>query len=266
MRKEGEREERQCQGGAPNPIALAQPHPTSRKNNLSSPPSDPAVRAAIATIRAVASGGPDRPPPAEVLAAILTLEKAKLPPAPLFGVLTGGQAGRRWRLTYTAGAAAAKAAMKAGGVAQGGSFGSAGTYIPITAVQRWAADEASASAAAAASTSSGSASGAKLSGTIENGIFLGWLGAFIFSGTFTLDGRRLPFDLDGLRLRVGPKTFSFPFSTKKKGGGEKATGPGPFFLVAYADDAAVVARGASGGVAVWARAGDEWCARAGVDA
>ena len=221
---------------------------------------DPAVRAAIATVRSLAAGGPDRPAPATILASILTLEKAKLPSDPLFRALTGGTpAGRRWRLTYTAGAAAAKAAVKAGGVPPGGAFGSGGAYVPITAVQRWAAEEAS--------TSTSSGGGTSAAGTIENGIFLGWLGAFVFSGKFQLDGRRLPFDLDALRLRLGPKTFTFPFSTKKKGadGGAKK-GPGPFFLVAYADDAVVVARGASGGVAVWTRAGEEWCARAGVDA
>ena len=219
-------------------------------------------------MRAAGAGGADRPPPAALLAAILALERAKLPPAPFFDAITGGAGaaaagGRRWRLTYTAGVAAVKAAMKGrdGGEGSGTAGflgGGAGAYVPITAVQRWAAD----------GSAGGGAAGGKQAGVIENGVYLGWLGALAFRGTFSLDGRRLPFALDAARVRLGPKWLEFPFRAGRTdaGTGAPAAGAGPFFLVAYVDDGVVVARGRSGGVAIWARAGEEWCARAGVDA
>lgn len=201
-----------------------------------------------------AAAGPDRPAPVDLLAAILTLERAKLPPGPFFDAITGGagaagSGGRRWRLTFTAGSAAVKAAMK--GEAPGVLGGGSGAYVPITAVQRWAAGDGSSSTQ---------------TGEIENGVYLGWLGALAFSGKFSLDGRRLPFVLETLRIRAGPKWFDFPFKAGAAGADGKPSASGPFFLVAYCDDGVVVARGRSGGVAIWARAGDEWCARAGVDA
>ena len=198
---------------------------------------------------------------------MLALERAKLSPAPFFPAITGGTStGRRWRLTYTAGTAAVVAAMKAGGVAAGG-FGGGGAYVPVTAVQRWsAAGGGGGGGPTPAPASSTSPAPARQAGAIENGVFLGWLGALVFGGTFDLAGRRLPFALDSLRVRVGPKWFEFPFSTTRKGGGGDKGGGGPFFLRAYVDDGVVVARGKSGGMAVWARAGDAWCARAGVDA
>ena len=243
----------------PSTLISSPLHPTTPRHT------DPDVRAAIATVRAAAAGGPDRPPPDAVLASVLALERAKLAPTPFFQSITGGSpSGRRWRLTYTAGSAAVKAAMKSGGSADAGGFGTGGAYVPVTAVQRWSAGGGGGGGGGgqAASTSGG---GTAQAGAIENGVFLGWLGALVFRGTFELVGRRLPFALDTLRVRVGPKWFEFPISTRTSGGGAEK-GSGPFFLVAYVDDGVVVARGKSGGVAVWARAGEEWCARAGVDA
>lgn len=123
---------------------------------------------------------------------------------------------------------------------------SGGVYIPITAVQRWRLED-------------------KL---IENGIYLGFLGAFVFGGRWNAKGKRLTFDFDSVRLRLGP--WSKEFAIKGKKAEEEAkTGKkssGPFFLFAYADDDICVARGRSGGVAMWARASADWQFKAGIDA
>jgi len=190
--------------------------------------------AAVAVVRAAARRA-WRVRPADTLAAILTLERAKLDPAPLLDAVAGGPDGRRWRLMFTSGTDAVRKAV-AGDAAAGG------VYVPITAVQGWRA----------------------LDSRIENGIFLGWLGAFCFRGDFTVAGRKFAFDFDTVRLRLGPKWFEFPLT--KKEGGSKPASAGPFFLVAYADDEVCVARGRSGGVALWARATADWQAKAGVDA
>jgi len=127
----------------------------------------------------------------------------------------------------------------------GGKAG--GTYIPITAVQRWRLSD-------------------KL---IENGIYLGALGAFVFSGTWEAKGKRLSFDFYSVRLRLGPWSKDFAMKGKKaeeeaKSGGAKKS-LGPFFLFAYADDDICIARGRGGGVALWARAAGDWQVKAGID-
>lgn len=182
-------------------------------------------------------------PASETLAAILVLEKAKLIPesgdssSSWLEAVAGGPQGRRWRLMFTSGTDQVR---KAGGRSGGG------VYIPITAVQRWRLSD-------------------KL---IENGVYLGFLGAFVFSGRWESKGRRLSFDFDSVRLRVGP--WSKDFAVKGKKAEEEAKSGkkslGPFFLFAYADDDICVARGRSGGVALWARASGDWQVKAGIDA
>lgn len=147
--------------------------------------------------------------------------------------------GRRWRLMFTSGTDQVRKAVA------GGKAG--GTYIPITAVQRWRLSD-------------------KL---IENGIYLGALGAFVFSGTWEAKGKRLSFDFYSVRLRLCPWSKDFAMKGKKaeeeaKSGGAKKS-LGPFFLFAYADDDICVARGRGGGVALWARAAGDWQVKAGID-
>lgn len=198
-------------------------------------------------------------PASQTLAAILVLEKAKLIRGEegendsWLEALAGGRDGRRWRLMFTSGTDQVRKALsgeddKAGGV-----------YIPITAVQRWRLE------------------GGKV---IENGIYLGFLGALVFRGAWESKGRRLSFDFDYVRIRVGPWSKEFALkgssSTKKAEDGNenenndnkknKKPPPGPFFLFAYADDDICVARGRGGGVAMWARASGDWQVKAGIDA
>lgn len=109
-----------------------------------------------------------------------------------------------------------------------------GTYFPLTAVQRWDA----------------------ANGEIENGVFLGHIAALKFSGPYLFKGKRLIFDFDTLKLRLGPAHFQFPL--KKRITSYQPSPKDPFFIVFYVDDNFIAARGRSGGVAFWARTNPEW--------
>ncbi|BDA41079.1 hypothetical protein COCOBI_01-7340 [Coccomyxa sp. Obi] len=176
-------------------------------------------------------------PGAQVLRAILSLEKAKLPMDNLADVVGGNQlkGGKRWRLVFTSGKEQVSKAMKgekAGGI-----------YFPITAVQRWDTR----------------------TGEIENGTYFGLIAALTFKGPFEISGRKLGFTFDTLRLRLGPKWFNFPLAPgqlgTKKGEEDKK---GPFFLFIYADEDILVARGRGGGVAFWSAATPSWEVQSGV--
>jgi hypothetical protein len=157
------------------------------------------------------------------------LEKAKLPAETLTDALVGPVAAtpRRWRLVFTSSSKDVKS--DAGG----------GRYFPVTAVQSWDA----------------------AAGAIVNGVYVGHLAALQFSGPCRLSGKRLEFDFDTLVLKLLGGVARFKL---KKDGyelpakGTREAGALPFFLFAHADDDVVVARGRSGGVALWARATPSW--------
>ena len=141
----------------------------------------------------------------------------------------------RWRLVFTSSAGDLAKLRKTG---TGG-----GRYFPLTAVQSW---------------SSG--------GHIRNGVHLGHWAALQFDGPFRLSGKRMQFDFDKLSLKflglkgsfqLKPPGYSLPEQSTKAGGAL------PFFLFAWADGDLVVARGRSGGVALWARAAPSWVLEAG---
>lgn len=184
------------------------------------------VDAALGTLRRAAADSSAAP--ADVFQALRTLESAKLPtddwPATIGGTVSPG---RRWRLVFTSGTKEVQKAMK--GVGQG-----SGKYFPLTAVQRWDAS----------------------AGQIENGIFLGFLGALTFSGPYAFKGKKLSFDFDTLKLKLGPATFEFKLKDKIV---DYVPGPkDPFFLFFYVGEDLVAARGRSGGVAFWARTTPAW--------
>lgn len=104
-----------------------------------------------------------------------------------------------------------------------------GSYFPITAAQRWDAS----------------------TGTIENGIFLGLIAALTFSGPYEYKGKKLSFDFDKLKLKLGP--WKFDFGIKEEIKDYKAGKADPFFIVFYVDEDIVCARGRGGGVAFWKR-------------
>ncbi len=110
-----------------------------------------------------------------------------------------------------------------------------GKYFPLTAVQRWDATI----------------------GQIENGIFLGHVAALTFSGPYAMKGKKLSFDFDTLKLKLGPWTL--PINLKKKITDYTSPPPkDPFFLFFYVSDDVIAARGRGGGIAFWARTTPAW--------
>lgn len=129
-------------------------------------------------------------PATVVFDAMRALEKSKEISAEdkaAWPAVLGGSAapGRRWRLVFTTGTKQVQEAMK--GTGRGG-----GSYFPLTAVQRW---DATAS-------------------EIENGIYLGWLGALTFKGPYTFEGKKLAFDFDQLKIKLGPLNLAFPLKER----------------------------------------------------
>jgi hypothetical protein len=79
-------------------------------------------------------------------------------------------------------------------------------------------------------------------------------------------GRRMIFDVVNMVIGIGPWSFTIPFKapTPIKDVPKQEAGKLPFFLYAYVDKGMVVARGRSGGLAVWVRGESDWAARSGV--
>lgn len=168
---------------------------------------------------------------------MIELEKAKLSPDGWEAALTDPTA--RWRLFYTVSGKDITAAAKK---QKGGSGG----YFPLTGCQKFdAADN-----------------------TFENGVFLGPVGSLTFKGPFLVTKRNLYFDVAEMFVGLGPWRFGIPL---KKGAPKsleqlppKELKALPFFIYALVDDDIIVARGRSGGVALWGRAEPDWAAGAGV--
>ena len=88
---------------------------------------------------------------------------------------------------------------------------------------------------------------------IENGVYLGPLGALAFEGRFSMKKRILAFLFDKLKIKIG----SLPHFTinigKKEDEGRIPGNTDPFFIWFYADDEIIVAKGRGGGLAFWCR-------------
>lgn len=88
---------------------------------------------------------------------------------------------------------------------------------------------------------------------IENGVYLGPLGALAFEGRFSMKKRILAFLFDKLKIKIG----SLPHFTinigKKEDEGREPGNTDPFFIFFYADDEIIVAKGRGGGLACWCR-------------
>lgn len=158
--------------------------------------------------------------PKEVFSALRQLEKANIQDSSWPRIIGGeGYPGRRWRLVFTTGTKQVQRALKGG---DGG-----GQYFPLTAAQRWDAS----------------------TGTIENGIYLGLLAALTFSGPYSYKGKKLSFDFDTLKIKIGPLKFQFPL--KDKITSYEADRGDPFFIIFYVDEDIICARGRGGGIAFW---------------
>jgi hypothetical protein len=89
--------------------------------------------------------------------------------------------------------------------------------------------------------------------------------ALQFDGPFLLAGKKLAFDFDKLSLKLfglkgsfGLKSAGYSLPTASD-----AVRKLPFFLFAHADGELVVARGRSGGLALWAKAKPTWLLESG---
>ncbi|XP_048329918.2 uncharacterized protein LOC107418748 [Ziziphus jujuba] len=150
----------------------------------------------------------------DIISAMSVIEKAKLDPSEFLQTLGGSESpGRTWMLIFTA-----KKKLKGG------------RYFPLTAVQRFDA-------------------AAK---RIENGVYLGPIGALTFEGRFSWKNRILSFIFECIRIKIGPLK-PLEISLGQKDDREPSTKKDPFFIWFYIDEEIAVARGRSGGTAFWCR-------------
>lgn len=189
----------------------------------------------MATLKKAAAS-PGSVPPASLLAAVVQLEKARLPPAGWNKTLAAPR--RRWHLVYTVPGKDVTAASK-------GKKSGSGMYFPLTGCQKFE------------------------DGQFENGVFLGPAASLTFRGPCAMKegGRQMSFDVTTMHIGLGPWRWALPL--KRDAPALEARPPKdvkklPFFLYAYVDNDIVVARGRSGGLAMWRSVGAEWQATAGV--
>ncbi|EFJ51665.1 hypothetical protein VOLCADRAFT_120424 [Volvox carteri f. nagariensis] len=189
------------------------------------------AEAALSTLR-LAATSPGAVRPSEVLQALVVVEKAKLKADDWLATLTAP--GTCWRLVYTVPGKDITAATKK-------QKGGAGGFFPLAACQKF------------------DASG------FENGVFLGPLGHLTFKGGFQMDGKLLHFDVATMYLGLGPWRLAVPLKKEVplSDMDSKTFKKLPFFVYAYVGSDIVVARGRSGGVALWTRAGPQWLASSG---
>jgi hypothetical protein len=209
------------------PILRTCPRASSAEQATSSSEASSDISKAVALLQKASTDS--SVPPRVLFQALRTLEQAKLPTEEWPGIIGGSPGGRRWRLVFTSGTKEVQKAMKSAG--QEGT----GKYFPLTAVQRWDATV----------------------GQIENGIFLGHVAALTFSGPYAMKGKKLSFDFDTLKLKLGPWTL--PFNLKAKITDYSSPPPkDPFFLFFYVSEDLIAARGRGGGIAFWARTTPAW--------
>ncbi|KAF4404394.1 hypothetical protein G4B88_014850 [Cannabis sativa] len=174
-------------------------------------------------------------PKEEILSAFSVIEKAKIDPSNFLATLGGSESpGRTWMLIFTA-----EKQLKGG------------RYFPLTAVQRfdaavrlkilsplllvYACDER-----------------LDLYGKrIENGVYLGPIGALTFEGRLSWKTRILAFIFESIRIKIGPlKPLEISLGEKDD---REPSNKDPFFVWFYIDEEIAVARGRSGGTAFWCR-------------
>jgi hypothetical protein len=216
----------------------AEAAPALSKKAGSLPEAELAALVASLKRSARAPGSPGSLPAGAVVDAMVALEKQRLPADGWRAFAAAPSA--RWRLVYTAPEKIATAAGKKQ------PHGPA-TVFPLTACQKF--DD-------------------RL-GVFTNGVFVGGgLASLTFSGPFDVGGRLLQFDVTTMGGNLGPWKFAFPL---KKGAPAKLAGYEsaarkklPFFSYCYADGDMIVARGRSGGLAVWVKGDESWLASTGV--
>lgn len=163
-------------------------------------------------------------PPTEVFAAMKAIEKAKVDPSNFLEALGGTQSpGRTWMLIFNANKTMVRDALNGG---PGG-----GQYLPVSAIQNF-------DAAAM---------------RLENGVYLGPLGAFALEGRFSWKKRILAFIFDKIKIKIGILPAFTINIGKKEDEGRTPGNADAFFIWFYADDEIIVSKGRGEGVAFWCR-------------
>ncbi|GAX73741.1 hypothetical protein CEUSTIGMA_g1194.t1 [Chlamydomonas eustigma] len=197
--------------------------------------SDPVTLDATIDKLKAAARKPGCVPASEVVKAVVDVEKSKVKLPDNWPQLISAP-DKRWRLIFTADSRQVQAAGK--------GLQSNGIYFPLTACQKFSSDN-----------------------TFENGVFLGPLAHLTFKGPMSTNQKQLSFDVHTMYVGVGPWRLGIPLKKDGKPISEldpKAVKKLPFFLYAYIDDEIIVARGRSGGLALWVAADSKWQANAGV--
>uniref|UniRef100_A0A0D9UW59 PAP fibrillin domain-containing protein n=1 Tax=Leersia perrieri TaxID=77586 RepID=A0A0D9UW59_9ORYZ len=175
----------------------------------------PDLSAVAESVKVLKEAAKTRKVPApEVLSALGNIKKAKLDTSTFFQTLGGTESpGRTWMLIFTAKGRLEK-----------------GQYFPVTAIQRF------------------DAAGKR----IENGVYLGPVGALTFEGRLSWKKKILAFIFERVRIKVGP--FG-PLEIGLRGGDDdrEPSTKDPFFVWFYVDEEIAVAQGRGGGVAYWCR-------------
>eukprot|EP01023_Acetabularia_acetabulum_P057463 TRINITY_DN6701_c0_g1_i4.p1 TRINITY_DN6701_c0_g1~~TRINITY_DN6701_c0_g1_i4.p1 ORF type:complete len:238 (-),score=33.17 TRINITY_DN6701_c0_g1_i4:132-845(-) len=184
------------------------------------------IRNAVSTLKLAVSDSSVAPQ--EILASFMTLDKAKLDPEGWFDIIGGSdrEGGNRWRLIFVSSQKDITNARKKNPT-------KGGKYVPLTAVNSFDAKTK----------------------RNKNGIFLGWLGSLTFGGPIEWKGRKLEFDVDRTQIKIGPFSFGFDSNVQEQKKKQKVQ---PFFVFLYVDEDIIVARGATGGTALWGRTTTEW--------
>lgn len=182
------------------------------------------VESAVDTLKraALSKSVPGR----EVFQAMRMLEKAKLKSDGWDTVLADN---RGWRLVFTSSSKDIAKDTKGTGIGSG-------FFFPLAAAQRWdlTAD------------------------SVQNGIYLSHVAALVFKGKMVIKNKRLAFDFDQLKLKLGPWENNFKLKDPPTLEVLQKDPKAPFFLFSYVDDDVIVARGRGGGLAFWARCTAEW--------
>ncbi|KAM7279771.1 hypothetical protein ACFE04_006905 [Oxalis oulophora] len=170
----------------------------------------------------------------EILKAFSVIEKAKIDPSAFLNTLGGSKSpGRTWMLIFTA-------KKKLAG----------GNYIPITAVQRFDADQAPLWKHVMVVFRFAECN-MHTAMRIENGVYLGPLGCLTFEGRMSWKKKILAFVFERIRIKLGPLN-PLEIGLGKKEDREPSS-KDPFFIWFYVDEEIAVARGRGGGTAFWVR-------------
>eukprot|EP01024_Parvocaulis_polyphysoides_P037636 TRINITY_DN33584_c0_g1_i5.p3 TRINITY_DN33584_c0_g1~~TRINITY_DN33584_c0_g1_i5.p3 ORF type:complete len:158 (+),score=34.91 TRINITY_DN33584_c0_g1_i5:266-739(+) len=90
---------------------------------------------------------------------------------------------------------------------------------------------------------------------IKTEFFFGFLGNLTFAGPVEWKGPKLEFNVDRVQVKIGPFSFGFDQNVEEEKKKQKVQ---PFFVYTYVDEDILVARGATGGTALWGRTTAEW--------